>query len=105
MLAADDPSIAHRLLLLSYPLHPLRNPLQLRTGHFPNIRAACTFVHGVKDPFGSVEEMREAVKLIPASVDLMIIQSAGHELKPVVNKPAIVAERFVSQLPSVGAST
>src|SRR5271167_706687 len=33
ILAASDPGLVNGLLLLSYPLHPPRKPLQLRTGH------------------------------------------------------------------------
>src|SRR5271169_5504212 len=38
MLAAEDPAIAHGLLLLSYPLHPPGKPQQLRTAHFPKLQ-------------------------------------------------------------------
>ena len=34
MLAASEPSVADALLLLSYPLHPPRQPQQMRTKHF-----------------------------------------------------------------------
>ncbi len=51
MLEAEDPELAQRLLLLSYPLHPPRKPEQLRTAHFPNLRTPALFVHGDADPF------------------------------------------------------
>src|ERR1700739_2005746 len=34
MLAAAEPALVERLLLLSYPLHPPQKPTELRTGHF-----------------------------------------------------------------------
>ena len=67
MLAASDPAVTPALLLLSYPLHPPRRPEQLRTAHFPDLRTPALFVHGVRDPFGSREEMEAALALIPAA--------------------------------------
>jgi predicted alpha/beta-hydrolase family hydrolase len=40
------------------------------------------FVHGTRDPFGSVDEMVDAIKLIPATVRLEIIGGAGHGVPP-----------------------
>jgi hypothetical protein len=80
MLAAEQPGIADSLLLLSYPLHPPNRPDQLRTGHFPGLRTPARFVHGTKDPFGSPEELREAMALIPAPTELIVVEGAGHDL-------------------------
>jgi predicted alpha/beta-hydrolase family hydrolase len=82
MLAAEEPDLVAGLLLLSYPLHPPRQPKQLRTAHLPNLRTAALFVHGSRDPFGSVEEMREAIGLIPGRKALVVSEGAGHELVP-----------------------
>ena len=79
-LLAEDPEIARGLLLLSYPLHPPNRAGQPRTAHLPNLRAPVLFVHGSRDPFGSLEEMREALGLIPAPVELVAIAGAGHDL-------------------------
>lgn len=81
MLAAEVPSFAEGLLLFSYPLHPPGKPEQLRTAHFPALRTPCVFVHGTKDPFGSIEELQAALKLIPAPVHLIVVEGAGHDLK------------------------
>jgi hypothetical protein len=80
MLAAEAPGLADRLLLLSYPLHPPGKPEQLRTAHFPKLNTPVLFVHGSRDPFGSLEEMRSAIQLIPAPVRLMEAEGAGHDL-------------------------
>jgi uncharacterized protein len=80
MLCAEDPDIATGLLLLSYPLHPPRKLEQLRTQHLPKLRNASLFVHGTRDPFGSVEEMEKALQLIPAKTNLLTIEGAGHDL-------------------------
>jgi predicted alpha/beta-hydrolase family hydrolase len=80
ILCAAEPDLVAGLLLLSYPLHPPRKPEQLRTQHLPNLRTPSVFVHGTRDPFGSVEEMTNALQLIPAKTELMKVEGAGHDL-------------------------
>jgi predicted alpha/beta-hydrolase family hydrolase len=80
MLCASEPELVPGLLLLSYPLHPPRKPEQRRIQHLPNLRTPSLFVHGTRDPFGSVEEMNEALQLIPAKTELMRIEGGGHDL-------------------------
>jgi uncharacterized protein len=80
ILAAEEPGSVDALLLLSYPLHPPNKPDQLRTDHFSKLRVPATFVHGTKDPFGSLEEMRAAVQLIPTKTQLVVVEGAGHDL-------------------------
>jgi len=80
MLCAAEPDLVSGLLLLSYPLHPPRKPEQLRIQHLPNLRTPSLFVHGTRDPFGSVEEMAKALQLIPAKIELMRVEGAGHDL-------------------------
>jgi predicted alpha/beta-hydrolase family hydrolase len=92
MAAAEDSRMADALLLLSYPLHPPRKPEQMRTAHFGQLRTPAFFVHGSRDPFGTVEEMRAAVSMIPARTELMIVEGAPHGLA-VKAVPQIV-ERF-----------
>lgn len=75
---ADD--LAAGLLLLSYPLHPPRKPAQLRTQHFFNLRTRALFIQGTRDPFGSIAELEQAMKLIPARTKLMPVEGAGHDL-------------------------
>ena len=80
LLAADIPAIANVLLLLSYPLHPPRKAEQLRTQHFPRLQTPALFIHGTRDPFGSIEEMTAALTAIPARHQLVAIEKVGHEL-------------------------
>jgi len=80
MLASPNPEVAAGLLLLSYPLHPPKRREQMRTAHFAALRTPSLFVHGTRDGFGSIEEMTEALKLIPAKKELVPIDGAGHEL-------------------------
>jgi uncharacterized protein len=80
MLCAAEPDLVSGLLLLSYPLHPPRKPEQLRIQHLPNLRTPSLFVHGTRDPFGTVEEMTKALQLISAKTELMRVEGAGHDL-------------------------
>jgi predicted alpha/beta-hydrolase family hydrolase len=81
MLAAEDPTIAAALLLLSYPLHPPKKPQQLRTAHFPELRTRAVFVHGTADPFATIAEMETAIATISAPHRLIIVDGAGHDLR------------------------
>ncbi len=81
MTTAAHHGLADTLLLLSYPLHPPAKPERKRTDYFPQLRTPALFVHGTSDPFGSVEELREAIALIPARTDLVAVEGAGHDLK------------------------
>jgi predicted alpha/beta-hydrolase family hydrolase len=80
MLAAEEPGLAASLLLLSYPLHPPNKPTQLRTAHFPSLRTPALFVHGTKDPFGTIDEMRAALGMIPAKTEFLPLDGLGHDL-------------------------
>ena len=80
MLCAEQPEDATGLLLMSYPLHPPRKPDQLRTQHFFHLQTPALFVEGTRDPFGSIAEIEQALKLIPAKTKLLTVESAGHDL-------------------------
>jgi predicted alpha/beta-hydrolase family hydrolase len=95
ILASEDKTLVAGLLLLSYPLHPPRKPLQLRTAHFGELNTQALFVHGSRDPFGSLEEMTSALKLIPAPTRLLEIAGSGHELLP-RNKETDVTQRIAN---------
>ena len=78
--AEEESEKVSALLLMSYPLHPPRKPAQLRTQHFFNLRTPALFVHGTRDPFGSIAEIEQAIKLIPARTKLMTVEGAAHDL-------------------------
>jgi len=99
ILCAAEPDLVSGLLLLSYPLHPPRKPDQLRIQHLPNLQTPSLFVHGTRDPFGSVEEIMKALQLIPAQTELMKVEGAGHDLgfkgkAKAQELPAIIVGRF-----------
>ena len=94
MQAAARQGIADVLLLLSFPLHPPRQPANLRTAFFPELRLPALFVHGTSDPFGSLEELRDAMSLIPAPTDLMAVEGAGHDLARAADLSVELVERL-----------
>lgn len=79
MLLAEE-QLADGLLLLSYPLHAPSRPDQPRIQHLSQIAVPVMFVHGTRDPFGSVDEIEAARKLIPAKTLLVPVEGAGHDL-------------------------
>jgi predicted alpha/beta-hydrolase family hydrolase len=81
MLAAEDPTVAHALLLLSYPLHPPKKPQQMRTDHLPRLETRAVFVHGTHDAFGTIAELEPAIALIRAPTRLIPVDGAGHDLR------------------------
>jgi len=95
MLAAADPAVADGLLLQSYPLHPPGKPAQMRTVHFPQLSMPAVFVHGSRDPFGTLEELRSALALIPAPTTLVAIDGAGHDLKR-AGTPQSIVKHFLA---------
>jgi uncharacterized protein len=93
LLAAARPASfgADALLLLSYPLHPPGKAQQLRTAHWPQLQTPVLFVHGTKDPFGSIAELESALPAIPARKELLTIEGAGHDLLRSQDKAKLVA--------------
>jgi predicted alpha/beta-hydrolase family hydrolase len=77
---AENAESVAALLLLSYPLHPPRKPEQQRTQHLPDLHTPALFVTGTRDPFGTIAELEQALKMIPAKTKLLTIEGAGHDL-------------------------
>jgi uncharacterized protein len=80
MVVADGTAKIDALTLFSYPLHPPGKPERLRTEHLPSIDVPTVFTHGTSDPFGSIDELRAAAALIPASTELVEVTGARHDL-------------------------
>lgn len=79
MAVADGLAVAG-LVLVSYPLHPPGKPEKLRTEHLPQITVPSLFVSGLRDPFGSPEELQAAIDLIPAETEFHTVKGA-HDFK------------------------
>ncbi len=95
MLVAEEPELVEGLLLLSYPLHPPGKAGQLRTAHFPKLQVPALFVHGSRDPFGSIGEMTSSLSLIPGRTKLLVMEGAGHGLSTGKRNKAEAASRDV----------
>jgi predicted alpha/beta-hydrolase family hydrolase len=57
------------------------------------------FVHGMRDGFGSIEELVAALTLVPARTELFRVAGAGHELVTKRNRDEVskrVVEAFRS---------
>ena len=80
MAVADGAARVDALTLFSYPLHPPGKPERARTEHLPRIAAPTVFTHGTSDPFGSIDELRDAAALIPAATEVVEITGARHDL-------------------------
>lgn len=67
MAVADGLEVAG-LVLLSYPLHPPGRPDKLRIEHLDRITVPTLAVSGERDPFGTPDELRDHLSVIPAPV-------------------------------------
>jgi predicted alpha/beta-hydrolase family hydrolase len=114
LLCAEKPERVKGLLLLSYPLHPPGKAERLRVQHLPKLHAPSLFVHGSRDPFGSIAEMENALKLIPVRTQLLAVAGAGHDLnarqgqaagEQVVNSIVSAFEAFFARGEENGALT
>ena len=64
------------LVLLSYPLHPPGHPDRLRVDHLPRITVPVLAVSGVKDPFGTPDELRSHLASIAGPLTLVLVPGA-----------------------------
>ncbi len=94
-MAVAQGSPAGALTLFSYPLHPPGAPERLRTEHFGAITVPTVFTHGSADPFGSLDELRRAVALIPAATEIVEVTGARHDLGGAGTKVLEVAAEAV----------
>lgn len=73
----DGPDV---LTLSSYPLHPPGKPERARTEHLPAITVPTVFTHGTADPFGTVDEIRDAARLVSGPTAIVEVTGARHDL-------------------------
>lgn len=93
MVIADKAVAVDVLTLFSYPLHPPGKPERARTEHLGRISAPTVFTHGTADPFGTIDELRPAAALIPASTEIVEITGARHDLgSKSLDVPALAVE-------------
>lgn len=68
------------VVTISYPLHPPGRLDRLRVEHLPAVTVPWLFVHGRRDPFGSVGELTEWSATVGGPVDVRWLDG-GHDLK------------------------
>lgn len=99
MVVAENPGLVALLTPFSYPLHPPGKPDRLRTEHFGVITRPTVFTQGSADPFGTIEELRTAARLIPAPVRIVEITGARHDLgSKTLDVPALAVEAALAAL-------
>jgi predicted alpha/beta-hydrolase family hydrolase len=90
--ATGAPDLA-ALILTSYPLHPPGKPERARTEHLPDITIPTVFVHGTADPFGSIEELTAAARLVGGPTEVVVITGARHDLgSRTLNVPVLAVD-------------
>lgn len=80
MVVADGTADVDVLTLFSYPLHPPGKPERMRTEHLPRITTPTVFTHGTSDPFGGIDELATAAKLVAARTEIVEVTGARHDL-------------------------
>jgi predicted alpha/beta-hydrolase family hydrolase len=97
ILVASEPLLVKGLMLLSYPLHPPQQPTQLRISHLAAVRTRALFVQASRDPFGTHQEVRSVLALMPTETRLMSVEGARQELLTESNNaklPRLIVREF-----------
>lgn len=68
------------LLCVSYPFHPIGKPEKLRTEHLKGLKTPTLVCQGMRDQFGTKDEVREYA-LSPA-IQVSWFEDGDHDLKP-----------------------
>jgi predicted alpha/beta-hydrolase family hydrolase len=99
MVVAENAQPVDLLTLFSYPVHPPGKPERARTEHLPNIAVPTVFTHGTSDPFGTLDELRAAAAMIPASTEVVEIAGGRHDLgSKTLDVPALAVDAALSLL-------
>ncbi len=87
------------LVFFGYPLHPPAKPQQLRVSHLQHVTVPMLFVQGSKDAFGTPDELRAFIDVLPASCTLHVVEGGDHSYEVLKRWPvpqAVVYERAVT---------
>jgi predicted alpha/beta-hydrolase family hydrolase len=69
------------LVFLGYPLHPPGRPEKLRDAHLKDVHAPMLFVQGLRDAFGTADELRSVIKRLHLPATLHVIEGGDHSFK------------------------
>jgi len=92
---------AHGLVLFGYPLHPPKAPQKLRSEHFAALAQPALFLHGTRDEFGSIEELRRALERYSGRAELSVVDLADHSFE----RPAGAKASLAATLDDLAART
>lgn len=87
-MAIADALDVRAVVCVSYPLHPPKKPLELRTAHLPRLNVPSLFIGGSRDEFATPQELSEALGLIPITPTTEFIEGGRHDL---IGKDDVVA--------------
>ncbi len=71
-------SKADGLIMMSYPLHPVGKPGQIRMDALYRIICPMLFIQGTKDPTCRLERLKDAMRRIGAPTSLRVVEDADH---------------------------
>ncbi len=83
------------LLAVSYPVHPPRAPLKLRTEHLHNLTVPSLWISGSRDPFGTPEELVAAAQCSAGPHDEVILEGGNHELQGLESQTAEAVSQWL----------
>lgn len=80
MAAAEGLPVAG-VVLIAYPLHPPGKPEKLRSEHLADLRAPSLWLCGDRDPFGTPDELADALELVSGAVTSVTLEGRHDLLK------------------------
>jgi uncharacterized protein len=86
------------LICLCYPLHPPGKADKLRIEHLPRITVPSLFISGTRDSFGTPDELREHLAVVPGRLTLEFLEGAGHDLKKCDDRIAALVTSWLEPL-------
>jgi predicted alpha/beta-hydrolase family hydrolase len=69
------------LVFLGYPLHSPGRPEGRRTEQLVQAGRPMLFVHGTRDPFGTIDEIREERELLKLAGSLHVVEGGDHSFR------------------------
>ncbi len=90
------------LVLLSYPLHAPGRPDRLRVEHLPAITVPVLAVSGATDPYGSPDELADALTLVAGPVTVRCVTGPHVPKDPAVVADAVAAWAAARPIGRVG---
>lgn len=92
---ADELGVAG-LLVYGYPFHPPGRTDRLRTSHLETLRTKTLIVQGMRDPFGSHDEVTKYV--LSPKITIEWIADGDHSLGKNLDKPVASGVTFITSI-------